>query len=211
MTEVNEEYKTEIIVENHKGFAVRKCARGFLAFPKTGGGGNLATKPTVEEAIATIDQEIELRRRREADETEWRAQHAKRAAEKAEHDRQKLETVLANIEPIRDFTERLGLNMLRDCLTQLEREEQERNVPVNWEELVEICERITDIREGNAEGGEVAVSKYGVTEHLEHESYGEYYEKDYSYTLQEYIEAYPDEYEKYLEEKEEEKEKSPEA
>jgi hypothetical protein len=44
------------IVENYKGFSVRKCKRGFLAFKD---GHNLMTQPTVEDAVRSVDEHLE--------------------------------------------------------------------------------------------------------------------------------------------------------
>jgi hypothetical protein len=194
MSAVNEKYKPEIIVENHKGFSVRKSKKGFLAF-RIGGGRDLGSRPTVEEAIASIDQYLEQERQAEITRAEKAEELAKERAEEAELARQKLETVLACIQPIRDFTAEHGLAMLRDCGVQLEQEELERNVPANWEELVEIAEEIAGRRsEGGCEAVyDVGVSKYGVTEELTYER-DDYPTYSVDYTLQEYIDAFRDDW-----------------
>ena len=181
------------IVENHKGFSVRKCKKGFLAFKDRC---QLATQSTVEDAIRSIDDHLERERQAEiarAEQAEWQA---KLEAENVERLRMKLEAVLACIQPVRDFVESHGLNVLKDCVQQLELEEQERNVPANWEELVELAERIGEQRcedEGpdqRDQVGEVDVDKYGVIEHKHWNEYENEYIRTVEYGLQEYIDEF---------------------
>jgi hypothetical protein len=198
----------DVVVENYKGFSVRKCRKGFLAFPKSGGGGNLETRSTVEEAIAWIDQYLERERQAAIFRAGLAERQAKLQAEKAEVARQKLEAVLACIQPIRDFTEKHGLKMLQDCLEQLEQEERDRNVPANWEELVEIADQIAEKRSsddgwGTDQVGEVDVDKYGVTEHRYYNSDFDGYALHTEYGLQEYIDEFKEDF---LPEDEEEEE-----
>jgi hypothetical protein len=196
---MNEEYKPEIIVENHKGFSVRKSKKGFLAF-KISGGRDLGSRPTIEEAIASIDQYLEQERQAEITRAEQAEELAKERAEEVELARQKLETVLAVIQPIRDFVAAHSVATLKDCVEQLDWEERDRNVPANWEELVEIADKIADKRIEYDSGmwrtdvGEVEVTQYGVVEH----SHWDQEENDYlvseEYELQEYIDAFKEDY-----------------
>ena len=180
-----------VLIDNHKGFSVRRSKKGFLAFK---GGRNLETRQTVDEAIASIDQYWEQERQAEmrmAVEAEWQA---KRRAEEAERQRKKLQTVFACIQPIREFAERQGLKILRDCLEQLEQEERDRNVPSNWEKLVEMADQIAEKRSSDdgwrTEVGEVDVDKYGVTEHSYYNSDLDGYALHTEYGLQEYIDQF---------------------
>jgi len=182
------------IVENHKGFAVRKCKRGFLAFKD---GRNLMTQPTVEDAIRSIDEHLERERKAaiaRAEQAKWQAELE---AENAERQRQAVEAVFACIQPIRDFVEQHGLDMLQSCVGRLEFEECERNVPSNWEELVEIAERIGERHcEGDwrEEVGEVDVDRYGVIEHRYYNSNCDGYASTVEFGLQEYVDAYKEDY-----------------
>jgi hypothetical protein len=195
----------EVVVEDYKGFAVRKCRKGFLAF-RIGGGRDLGSRSTVEEAIASIDQYLEQERHAEIVRTRQAEEHAeeqaKHAAEKAEQARQKLEAVLACIQPIRDFTDKHGLTMLRDCIERLKHEEAERNVPANWEELAEICQKIAEWRFRKAEDAEPwenqlneepDVTKYGVIEETTYtRDDNPTYTKEY--TLQGYIDGFKEDW-----------------
>jgi hypothetical protein len=180
-----------VLIDNHKGFSVRRSKKGFLAFK---GGRNLETRQTVEEAIASIDEYLERERQVEVARAEQAERQAKLEAETAERARKKLKAVLACIQPIRDFTERQGLKMLQDCLEQLEQEERDRNVPSNWEKLVEMADQIAEKRSSDdgwrTEVGEVDVDKYGVTEHSYYNSDLDGYALHTEYGLQEYIDQF---------------------
>jgi hypothetical protein len=192
----------EVVVEDYKGFAVRKCRKGFLAFPKSGPGGNLETRATVEEAVVSIDQHLERERRWKMSMAELAEQQAKRAADNAERERKKLERVIVCIPPIRVFIEKHGLATLRDCVEQLEQEERERNVPANWEELAEICQKIAEWRFRKAEDAEPwenqlneepDVTKYGVIEEITYtRDDNPTYTKEY--TLQGYIDGFKEDW-----------------
>jgi hypothetical protein len=192
----------EVVVEDYKGFAVRKCRKGFLAFPKSGPGGNLETRATVEEAVVSIDQHLERERRWKMSMAELAEQQAKRAADNAERERKKLERVIVCIPPIRVFIEKHGLATLRDCVEQLEQEERERNVPANWEELAEICQKIAEWRFRKAEDAEPwenqlneepDVTKYGVIEEITYtRNDNPAYTKEY--TLQGYIDGFKEDW-----------------
>lgn len=208
-TEPDKDYKQIIMIEDYKGFAIRKAKKGYLAFK---GSRSLPTCDTVEEAVASVDQHIEWERQR----VEWnrREQEAReqREQEEAERERIKTEAVSACIQAVRDFVRTHGMGLLHDCVNQLDREEDERNVPANWEELVKICEAIAAWRYGEAEDSEPwenhldeepGVSKYGVIEEItytrdDHPTYTR------EYTLEEYIDDNLEYYKEYLEENEEE-------
>jgi hypothetical protein len=209
--EQKSEFVIEIVVQDYKGFSIRKAKKGYLAFrgDGRGSGSQLPTCGTVEEAVASVDQYLE-RERQQAEQNHVRQEEReKRAREEADRQRLKTEAVRACIQPIRDFAAVHGLTMLDDCLQQLKLEEADRNLPANWEELVNKCEGIAERRQ---EGGgddspyEVSVDKYGVTETWECNSYGHDYTDEYSYGLQEYIDNFPD----LVDEKEEEEEEKEE-
>ena len=193
------EYQVVVVVEDHKGFSVRKCKKGFLAFKD---GRNLVTQPTVEDAIRSIDEHLEWECKRRLAEEKEKAERAIRVAELEKLQAQKLAAVLACIQPVRDFVETNGLAMLKDCVDQLGLEEQERNVPANWEELVEIAERIGEKRceedhcwqKPHRQVGEVDVDKYGVVEHRHWNSDIDDYMTDVEYGLQEYIDEFSEDY-----------------
>jgi hypothetical protein len=159
-----------------------------------------------------VDKHLELERQRTEQDRLWQEAREKREREEAERVHQKLKAVLACIQPVRDFTDRLGLNMLRDCLEQLDQEERDRNVPANWQELAEKCERIGEWRLAQSEGSapwenhldsEPEVTKHGVKEEItytrdDHPTYTQ------EYSLQEYINEFGDDYDEDHQEEEEE-------
>jgi hypothetical protein len=200
-TQISEEQKAvdfAVVLENHKGFSVRKCKKGFLAFKD---GRNLCTQPTVEDAIRSIDEQLEWENRRRLAEEERKAEQTLREARLAKEEAQKLVAILACIRPVRNFVESHGLAMLKECVQQLELEERDRNVPANWKELVEVAERIGELRceednwqKPDRQVGEVDVDKYGVVEHRHWNSDADEYMTDVEYGLQEYIDEFSEDY-----------------
>jgi hypothetical protein len=187
----------EVIIPDYKGYTIRRCRKGYLAFQ---GGNNLYTCDTVDQAIKSVDRYLECKeRQREADRLQEEAR-IQREREDAERERLKREAVLATIAPIRDFVSRHGLDLLRNCVAQLEQEERDRNVPQNWQALVELCERIGEKRTeeetdwGHRSVGEVDVTKYGVTEYYNWNSRADCYLSKVKYGLHEYIDRFGAEY-----------------
>jgi hypothetical protein len=187
-----ENYQPVIFIENYKGFRVRKSKKGYCA-ERIGGGMNLGSGPTVEDAVTSVDAHLEWQKEQEAKLAEAARQQAEREAERERKAQLRIEAVLACIEPVRRCVESYGLDMLRDCVKQLEYEEAERNVPANWEELVEKCEQIGECRcdgWGSDSPGDVDVNRHGVTE-----SYGwnqelDCYAEEIHYGLQEYLDNF---------------------
>jgi hypothetical protein len=184
-----EQHEVQIVIAAHKGFAVRKVKKGYLAFKIDGGGRTLPTCATPEEAVTSVDQYLEEERQRVEQERQEQEAREQRWREEAERQRFKTETVLACIRPIRDFVAVHGVTTLKDCVEQLDQEERERNVPANWEELAELCAIIGEKRSQNDETqvGEVEVNEYGVTEFTHWNSREDRHMDSNSYGLQEYI------------------------
>jgi hypothetical protein len=84
--------------------------------------------------------------------------------------------------------------MLHQCVECLAQEERDRNVPANWEELVDKCEMIAEARmeQWDNHPSDVGVDKYGVTETWETNSYGHDYTDERDYSLEEYIDNFGD-------------------
>jgi hypothetical protein len=187
----------QVVVEDHKGFSIRKCKKGFLAFKTRF---QLATQPTVEDAIRSIDEHLEWERQWKLAKEREEAEREIRVANAAKLEAQRIAAVFACIQPVRDFVESHGLDMLKDCVRQLDAEERERNVPTNWEELVKIAERIGERRVdiesdwGTDQVGEVDVDKYGVIEHRNWNSDEDEYLRTTEYGLQEYIDEFSEDY-----------------
>src|SRR5262249_13249946 len=160
--------------------------KGYLAF-RVGCGGNLLTQQTIEDAILSIDRHVEWELENERQRKLAEAERAARIAAADKLAAEKRAAVLACIQPIRDFVEIHGLEMLENCVRQLGLEERERNVPANWVELVELAERIAEERGGgwgSDSPGDIDVDKYGATEYFDYISEGDYYGRKVEYGLQ---------------------------
>jgi hypothetical protein len=182
--------KPTILIPDYKGFTIRTAKKGYLAFK---GGFTLPTQATVQDAVNSVDAHFEWEVKRAAWAEEESARRAQEEREREQKVAEKKRAIFAVIQPVRDFAEIHGLDMLRDCIAQLEQEERERNVPENWEELVEICEQIGQKRgeeQWQTNVGDVDVDKYGVTEHLGYNSNMGAYCSKTEYSLQEYINTF---------------------
>jgi hypothetical protein len=181
----------KIILEDYKGFTIRECRKGYLAFKA---GRQLETCKTIEGAKRSVDSHLE-----------WEVRHAElqrqekelaeaRKREEAERERLRTEAILACIQPIRDFVAIHGMEMLQDCVEQLEQEELDRNVPPNWESLVEKCEAIgqwfCEHAVCDEDPSDVEVSEYGVIEYYGYNSNFDTYAFTRKYKLEDYVDEY---------------------
>jgi hypothetical protein len=161
----------------------------------------LATCDTIEEAKASVDRCFE-----------WQAGYPQREAsrkeevEKLQREREERERiareekerihqgVLACIQPIRDFVAVNGITMLRQCIECLDQEDRDRNVPANWQELADRCERIGEYlteHDWCDNIGQVDVDKYGVTVHSNYDNRHTYdYLTHREYGLEDFIDEY---------------------